>query len=356
MITAVIANYNHAGYLPRCLSALLAQTVPATEILVVDDASTDGSLAVLDDFARRNATVRVIRNEQNLGVCGAFNRGIAEAKGRYCFLGAADDYTLPTLFEKLSAALAAHPHAGVAFGYDSHKHGEDGPLIENPSGWCDRPTFFPPADVATNLRCNLPGHAILIDTADLRAVGGFRSELRWYSDWFAWLVTAFRRGAVHVPECLSVRVLLPQAYSVKPKPRDVHTEVLGKVFDLLRSPDFADVAGFFRASGAMSYFGTDVLRAAARREDRFTPDILGFLGGFTQEQYREAATDENERVQQLAGIFSQPNYCPAADEFRQRQAELEHTQRRIPPPGMWGKLRWIGGAVRRKVFKKKPFK
>ena len=350
-ITAVIANYNHAGYLPRCLSALLAQTVRATEILVVDDGSTDGSLAVLDDFARRHESIRVIRNEKNLGVCPTFNRGIAEAKGRYCFLGAADDYTLPTLFEKLSAALAAHPHAGVAFGYDSHQHGDIGPVIENPSGWCDVPTFFPPAEVAKRLRCNLPGHAILIDTKDLQAVGGFRPELRWYSDWFAWLVKAFRRGAVHVPECLSVRVLLPEAYSVKPKLRDVHTEVLGHVFDLLRSSAFGDVAAYFRLSGAMSYFGTDVIRAAAKREDRFHPEMLGFLGGFTQEQYREAASDEHERVRELAGVFLQPQQCPAADEVRQKQAELEHSQRRIPPPGFVGKLRWLGGALKRKVFR-----
>jgi len=351
MITAVIANYNHAGYLPRCLSALLAQTVRATEILVIDDCSTDGSLAVLEDFGRRDASIRVIRNEKNLGVCPTFNRGIAEAKGRYCFLGAADDYTLPMLFEKLSAALAEHPPAGVAFGYDSHQHGDDGPVIENPSGWCDAPTFFPPAEVAKNLRCNLPGHAILIDTKDLQAVGGFRPELRWYSDWFAWLVTAFRRGAVHVPECLSVRVMLPEAYSVKPKPREVHTEVLGNVFDLLRSAEFADAAGLCRTSGSMSYFGTDVIRAAAKREDRFSPDILGFLSGFTQEQYREAATDDDERVRELAGLFLQPNHCPAADEARQKQAGLEYAQRRIPPPGLLGKLRWLAGGVKRKVFR-----
>ena len=222
-------------------------------------------------------------------------------------------------------------------------------LIENPSGWCETPTFFPPADVANNLRCNLPGHAILIDTQDLQAVGGFRPELRWYSDWFAWQVTAFRRGAVHVPECLSVRVMLPLAYSVKPKPRDVHTEVLRSVFGLLRSPEFSDVAGYFRTSGSMSYFGTDAIRAAARREDRFSPDILSFLNGFTQEQYREAAGDEDERVRQLAGVFLQPNHCPAADEVRQRQAELQHAQRRIPPPGMWGKLRWLAGGVKRRT-------
>ena len=349
-ITAVIANYNHAGYLPRCLSALLAQTRKADEILVIDDSSTDGSLAVLDDFARRDASIRVIRNERNLGVCPTFNRGIAEAKGRYCFLGAADDYTLPTLFEKLSAALAAHPQAGVAFGYDSHQHGDAGQVIENPSGWCEKPTYFPPADVARNLRCNLPGHAMLIDTKDLQAVGGFRPELRWYSDWFAWLVTAFRRGAVHMPECLSVRVMLPEAYSVKPKPREVHTEVLGNVFDLLRSPAFEDVAGLFRTSGSMSYFGTDVIRATAKREERFTPDILDFLSGFTQEQYREAAGDEDERVRELAGAFLQPYHCPATDEARQKQAELEHAQRRIPPPGVLGKLRWLGRAVKRKVL------
>src|SRR5262245_27676203 len=64
-LSVVIPNYNHAPYLPRCLGALLSQSVLPREIIVLDDASTDNSVAVVKCLAGRSPLIRLVRNEQN---------------------------------------------------------------------------------------------------------------------------------------------------------------------------------------------------------------------------------------------------------------------------------------------------
>src|SRR5262245_31118099 len=90
-ISVVLPNYNHARFLPRSLTCLLRQTRPADEVIVIDDGSTDDSLAVIGEFARREPRVRVLRNEKNSGVVATLNRGLAEARGELVFLASSDD-------------------------------------------------------------------------------------------------------------------------------------------------------------------------------------------------------------------------------------------------------------------------
>src|SRR4051812_5391866 len=112
-ISVVIPNYNHAHFLPRCLDAVLNQPVPPFEILVLDDASTDNSLAVLKAYADQHPLITVHRNEKNLGVCRTMNRGTELARGDYVLFPAADDQVKPGLFQHAAQMLAAHPEAGV---------------------------------------------------------------------------------------------------------------------------------------------------------------------------------------------------------------------------------------------------
>ena len=83
-VTVCIANYNGEHLLPECIESVLQQTTPERiEIIVHDDASTDGSLELL---ASRYPQARVIRSERNVGFCLANNRMAASARGRYLLL------------------------------------------------------------------------------------------------------------------------------------------------------------------------------------------------------------------------------------------------------------------------------
>ncbi|HEX4612793.1 MAG TPA: glycosyltransferase family 2 protein, partial [Urbifossiella sp.] len=236
-LSVVMPNYNHARYLPRALDAIFAQSVLPREVVVVDDASTDNSVAVLEGYARRFPHLRLVRNERNLGVVGAMNRGAQLALGRYLGFAAADDYVLPDFYEKTITLFERHPHAGLCCAYDSFKLGEDGPLEPNPSGWpADRADYYPPAEVARLLRHTIPGHSGIFRRDALQAAGWFDPALAWYCDWFVNLTLAFRHGACHIPEPLSVRILLPENYSAQAKPGEKHRAVLRAFLDRVTDP------------------------------------------------------------------------------------------------------------------------
>src|SRR5438552_14306826 len=96
--SAIVATYNHGHFLPRAITALAAQQPAADEIILIDDGSTDDTVAILDRLAKLVPSLRVMRNRQNLGAIASLNRGIEAAQGEFIYLGAADDVVLPGLF------------------------------------------------------------------------------------------------------------------------------------------------------------------------------------------------------------------------------------------------------------------
>src|SRR5260221_12258836 len=90
-LSVFVPNYNHARYLPECLQSLLDQSIEPLEIIVIDDCSTDNSIAVLEDIVRRNPRVSFVRNEKNMVVLRTLNRALEMARGEYIFLPGADD-------------------------------------------------------------------------------------------------------------------------------------------------------------------------------------------------------------------------------------------------------------------------
>lgn len=112
-VDAALANWNGAAYLPRCLEALAAQSHPLGRIVVVDNGSTDGSLAWLRERGRR---VELLCNERNEGYCAGYNRAIAATSAPYV-LALNTDVTLdPGFVQAALAVLEAHPEAGAVTG------------------------------------------------------------------------------------------------------------------------------------------------------------------------------------------------------------------------------------------------
>ncbi len=86
----IIPVYNVAPYLRECLDSVMAQTYPNWEAICVDDGSTDGSGAILDEYAAKDSRFRVF-HQQNAGVSAARNKGLDEAKGEYIWFVDGDD-------------------------------------------------------------------------------------------------------------------------------------------------------------------------------------------------------------------------------------------------------------------------
>ena len=80
--TVCIPVFNGAEYLEACLTSVVAQTHTDIEILIVDDGSTDESLRIIGQFEAADSRVRLLRNEQNLGLARNWQHCIARSRGR----------------------------------------------------------------------------------------------------------------------------------------------------------------------------------------------------------------------------------------------------------------------------------
>ena len=102
-ISIIVPVYNVQEYLNECVNSVLKQSYENLELILVDDGSTDGSSTMCDEFAIKDARVRVI-HKPNGGLSDARNIGLLQAKGKYvCFLDSDDYYHNIKLFEKVIA-------------------------------------------------------------------------------------------------------------------------------------------------------------------------------------------------------------------------------------------------------------
>jgi glycosyltransferase involved in cell wall biosynthesis len=110
-VSVVIPSYNCAAWLPETVDSVLAQTYANTEVIVVDDGSTDDTRAVLRPYASR---VRIL-SQPNRGVSAARNAGVIASTGALIAFLDADDVWMPTKVADQVAVLGRRPAMGVCF-------------------------------------------------------------------------------------------------------------------------------------------------------------------------------------------------------------------------------------------------
>ena len=113
LVCICIPTYNAEKTIRETLVSVVNQRYSNLIILVVDNASTDGTLAVVETFS--DPRISIHRNEVNVGGEGNFNRCIQLARGKYTAIYHADDVYEPQMVERQVAFLEANPDAGVVF-------------------------------------------------------------------------------------------------------------------------------------------------------------------------------------------------------------------------------------------------
>lgn len=129
-ISVVVLSYNYAQYLAARLATIFSQNCPVTEIIVIDDASNDGSAALAEktaaSFDRRITLIRQTR--QSGSVFAQWQKAAEIATGEWLWIAEADDLSEPEFLAKLSAVAAQAPHASMIF-CDSRAIDRDGVTI-----------------------------------------------------------------------------------------------------------------------------------------------------------------------------------------------------------------------------------
>jgi glycosyltransferase involved in cell wall biosynthesis len=114
-VSVVTSVYNGEPYFDRAIPGILAQTFQDFEFVVVDDGSTDGSLAKLEELARRDSRIRVF-SPGRMGAAAAYNFGVAQATGEYIARQDFDDRSYPDRLKLQAEFLDAHPDVGMVGG------------------------------------------------------------------------------------------------------------------------------------------------------------------------------------------------------------------------------------------------
>ncbi|XAH22977.1 glycosyltransferase [Xylophilus sp. GW821-FHT01B05] len=111
-VSIVVANYNYGAFLPEAMESVLAQTIAPDEIILIDDASTDGSAEIAQRYA---GVATVVVNERNLGIVENFNKAVRLCSGDYIgFLGA-DNRMRSDYVAQCRAALDRNDDAAIAY-------------------------------------------------------------------------------------------------------------------------------------------------------------------------------------------------------------------------------------------------
>ncbi len=180
--TVIVPAFNRADFLAESLESALSQTLPPLEILVVDDASTDDTARVAQQFP-----VTLIRHAKNLGIAGARNTGIAQARGEFVAFLDSDDVYLPEHLECTTDLLDSYPSADLAFTpitFFGEKSGKRNPVIKP----------FIPRDCYWDLidGCFVPIQSTVVRRRTLGDVGVFDAGLRVVED-YEWFFRLARR-------------------------------------------------------------------------------------------------------------------------------------------------------------------
>ena len=115
IVSVIVPVHNAEKYLVQCLYSILGQTLQDIEIICVDDNSSDGSETILEQFAKEDSRLRVLRSP-GLGAGGARNIGLASAQGEYLSFLDADDFFEPDMLESAVAKAEEDQSDIVVYG------------------------------------------------------------------------------------------------------------------------------------------------------------------------------------------------------------------------------------------------
>jgi len=217
-LSVVLPNYNHARLIGRAVGALRSSRRPPDEVFIIDDASTDDSLSVIEELATGWNAIHVLKHERNEGAIAALSRGLGESSGRYIYFAAADDWIEPDFFSSAIAMLERHPEVGLYSGEARLVDGRTGrnlgtrPVIRP----ADRPMVFDASEVADLLRRSdnwiLTGSAVFRRDRVIEA-GGFSPELGSFADGYLVRKVVLQHGFCYAPAIVATWCIFEKGLS-----------------------------------------------------------------------------------------------------------------------------------------------
>ena len=191
-LSVTVLNYNYAHYLPRCLDSILSQTRTDFELILINDCSTDDSLAVIEPYLA-DPRVCLVNHAQNKGYIASLLEGSELSRGRYITVISADDFCVSDrAFEQLLTSLEADEE--VVFAYSAHGGYDD----QGRRIWESQPyrESFVRSGVEEYRNLVLKNYilhsGVIIRASAYKALGGYEATVRYAPDTIMWLMLCTR--------------------------------------------------------------------------------------------------------------------------------------------------------------------
>ena len=185
-VSVIIPCFNYARFLPSSVHSALSQGGVDVDVVIVDDASTDGALDVARRLASEHPAVKVLAHKTNQGPVATFNDGLALAHGEFLARLDADDMLTPGALARATALGRAYPSVGLVYGHPRHFVDEPPPARKAIRSW----TVWPGMEWLSN-RCRNGLNVITAPEAVMRRsvverVGG-QQPLAYSHDMEMWM-------------------------------------------------------------------------------------------------------------------------------------------------------------------------
>jgi glycosyltransferase involved in cell wall biosynthesis len=219
--SVVMPTYNGERFLRPAIDSILNQTFRGFELILIDDGSTDSTPRILEEFKEKDPRIVVLRNERNLGIAGATNRGLAAARGQYLALQDHDDISLPHRLQTELNFLQSHPDIAVV-GSAATLINDDGvPYGEFP---------LPCEEIDIKWRFLFQGDpfhytSIMVRRRAMEEIGGYGEDaaFRFSEAYDPFSRIAMRHRMVNLPETLVLWRRHPEATSLRYGPKQGFT-------------------------------------------------------------------------------------------------------------------------------------
>jgi len=196
----MVVTYNQAHFIRETLDSILSQDYPHLEIVIADDASTDDTPRILEEYAARHpGRVKPILNQTNLGITGNCNVALSGCTGDLIAVMGGDDLFLPGKLSKQVAAFRDNPDAALCY------HPVD--IFESKS---NKTIFVTDQHAREDIRSyqdiilkgGIAGASSVMIRPEAIPPGGFDERLPWVSDWQFYIEVALRGKVIKINEVL----------------------------------------------------------------------------------------------------------------------------------------------------------
>lgn len=309
-VSVVVPCYNYGHFLPECVQGVLDQDGVDVEVLIIDDASPDGSAAVARRIADGDPRVSLIEHRVNAGHLATYHEGLAAAEGDYVVLLSADDLVTPGSFQRAAALLEAHSEVVMVHGFAQTFWDEPPPpprtevrswSVWPGSEWIGRVSLAGGNPVATP--------EVMMRTVAMHKLGDYDPRVPHAADFLMWLRAAALGsiGRVNGVDQACYRVHGSNMHVQQFAGADTDLRQRHEAFEIFFDEDGRDLpeAARWRSAARMAVAREALITACACYQTGSTPvdpALAGRLVAFAEEIYPPA---RDSRLRRRYGSLAQ---------------------------------------------------